>query len=443
MLRDVTGKKLTVAAGDIVTFFPVIDPAVASPLGAVRSITVRTSRGSYPNWRVIVVQAANSPIAVSSNGHSPRYQRAYRGRLEITPLIDTFDRPTHRGMLRLVNILPIDDYLKGVVPWEMTPTAPAEALKAQAICARSETLAKIRARRHARDSYDICDFDHCQGYPGIENETARTSLAVQQTRGYILMHNGHVADAVYSTNSGGITAAAVDVWRGSGKPYLQSMRDISASKHANSWRLTARRMSEADWFQYCTRNWPSYAQPTYSQVRQLASRRASNPRVAALFGPQDLPEFYRWTRYISSVQLAKVFSSRPAEFAVLNGRPLRTISEIRVSERAASGHIKRLTIIGRDARNATVFLSLQGDSQIRAMLSGRLGSTTSLPSSTFVVVPNRDSRGVITSFTLRGAGWGHSTGMCQRGAQNRARDGWKVRQILGWYFRGTNLVKAY
>jgi stage II sporulation protein D len=67
------------------------------------------------------------------------------------------------------------------------------------------------------------------GYSGTEHEKPASTLAVQQTSGLVLMHNGHVADAVYGTNSGGITAASEHVWRGNPEPYLRSVRDISPS----------------------------------------------------------------------------------------------------------------------------------------------------------------------------------------------------------------------
>jgi len=65
-----------------------------------------------------------------------------------------------------------------------------------------------------------------------------------------------------------------------------------------------------------------------------------------------------------------------------------------------------------------------------------------LPSSTFVVVPRRSAKGVLTAFVLKGAGWGHGVGMCQRGAQAHARDGWSARQILMFYFHGVQLAKV-
>ena len=433
-------RRLAVKAGEIATFTFGQNVRIKAR-GAEYSgpITIATDAGSFGAWQTPRIWTNGNSTRVSTDGNSPRYQKPYRGHFEIAPKTFSFEPARHLGNLRLVNIVPIEEYLKGVVPWEMDATAPLEALKAQAICARSETLSKIEGGRHAKDGFEICDYDHCQGYPGIENEKARSTQAVEQTAGLVLFHKGRIADAVYGTNSGGITAASEDVWRGTPEPYLKSKRDFSPSAHPQIEKVVKETMSESDWVKYCTTNLPSFGSPNQSEVRALASRRARSPRTAALFQANDLPEFYRWTRVISPFDGAKAIASR-------SGGNLTYTSAIQVEERAASGHIKKLLITGQEVKNnrivRTSTVRLEGDSQIRAMLSGRLGSTTALPSSTFVVIPRLDAQKRLTAFVLRGAGWGHGVGMCQRGAQNRALAGWKARQILEFYFKDVELRKV-
>jgi SpoIID/LytB domain protein len=200
--------------------------------------------------------------------------------------------------------------------------------------------------------------------------------------------------------------------------------------------------------------------------------------VASLFQPNDLPEFYRWSRFVSAEEMAKAIA---AQFKT----KMAVATEIRVVERAPSGHIKKLAIVGlpqppilkpqvvpatatpvsnspdsnpqTPAANlqppttaapapattpqAPVTVMLKGDSQIRSMLTGRMGSTTALPSSTFVALPQKDANGTITGWILKGAGWGHGVGLCQRGAQNHALEGWDYKRILQHYFTGVELRK--
>ncbi|MBV9866014.1 MAG: SpoIID/LytB domain-containing protein [Abitibacteriaceae bacterium] len=444
------GRRLAVRPADAVTFTfnPNMHIAGKGQNGS-GPIQIHTSSGTYGGWQLALVVVSGAPTHVATNGDNPRYQRAYRGSFEIAPQTYSFEPALHKSPLRLVNILPLDDYLKGVVPWEMNRSAPLEALKAQAICARSEATSKIQAGRHRADGYDICDYDHCQGYVGTENESAITSRAVDETAGQVILYHGRVADAVYGTNSGGITAAAEDVWHGRPEPYLRSVRDFSPAEHKLTAQLCKSSMSEADWVRYCTLDLPSYAQPSATQTRTLASRRRTSTGTAALFQDGDLPEFYRWTRIVNPVQLAQAMTPHAK---------MDYATEIRVLERSASGHIKRLMVQGVELQKSVegkggamvavaaqkiATVVLDGDSQIRAMLSGRLGSTTALPSSTFVVLPQRDAKGTVTAFVIKGAGWGHGAGMCQRGAENHAREGWTARQIIQFYFRGVEVRKVY
>lgn len=265
------------------------------------------------------------------------------------------------------------------------------------------------------------------------------------------MYRGHIADAVYGTNSGGITASDEDVWRGKPTPYLRGVRDFSPKLHTTMAAVVKSPMSEDDWAAYCSQNLPAYAQPNTGQRQQLASRRATSRNVAQLFQANDLPEFYRWSRFVEPQALAQALSSQAALKTKMD-----TVTEIRVLERSPSGHIKRLAVGGRqsavgsqppaDAQPASSLQSpasvvLTGDSQIRGMLTGRLGSTTALPSSTFVALPQKDENGALSGWILKGAGWGHGVGMCQRGAQNHALAGWNATQILQHYFTGVEIQK--
>ena len=203
-------------------------------------------------------------------------------------------------------------------------------------------------------------------------------------------------------------------------------------------------MSEADWRVYVSQSWPSYARPSEADRANLARRRASNARVAALYGPDDEPEFYRWKRFISVEDALSAFDAKG----------FGQVTAFEIAERTSSGHIRQLRVVGRakptpgaaivrGKENAPIAMTLVGDGAIRAMFSGRLGSTTALPSSTFVVDPKVDGDGKLLGWQLTGAGWGHGVGMCQRGAQNHALDGWDARRIIGWYYRGVEIRKLY
>ena len=329
------GRALRVAAGETTQFsvVPAAQVTIAGrPFRGTLGLNVegRSSRG----WQKIAVAVlGDEPARVTSNGKSARWGRPYRGGFEVFP--QQLPNEQRRGDLALVNVVAMEDYLKGVVPWEMNPSAPFEALKAQAIGARTKTLDFRRSKRFAKGDFDVCDYDACQGYPGTENEKPATSSAVETTRGLAITHKGQPIDAVFCTNSGGITANASDVWTTSSSvSYLRSVRDFSEDSPLA--RIVKPRMTEADWITYCSQSWPSYARPSDAQRAQLAARRAKNARTAALYGPDDEPEFYRWKRFVAAQDAQTAFAARG--FARVTG--------FEIVERSASGHIRQLRVTG-------------------------------------------------------------------------------------------------
>lgn len=142
--------------------------------------------------------------------------RRYRGALELR----------HKGGgLTAVNIVPVDDYLLSVVPEEMPVDWPAEAIKAQSVAARSFALAS--RGRHASEGYDLCTTTHCQLYTGTAAEKSASNAAIKATRGEVLMYGGKPIEALFHTDSGGMTENSEDVL-GSHVPYLRAAKDTPA-----------------------------------------------------------------------------------------------------------------------------------------------------------------------------------------------------------------------
>ena len=160
----------------------------------------------------------------------------YRGILEIRRVTDT--------ALQVVNELPLEDYLKGVLPAEMPSTFHFEALKAQAIAAR--TYSEKHRGRHKDSGYDMCDNDHCQVYLGSAGESPRTSKAVSETAGMVAMYDGDLIMAVYSADCGGQTQSGDDQAIGQPEPYLKSVpdcasggkQDLCSTNRTHEWTKT-------------------------------------------------------------------------------------------------------------------------------------------------------------------------------------------------------------
>lgn len=139
------------------------------------------------------------------------------------------------GGVQGVNVVNIEDYLRGVVPAEMPASWPAAALNAQAVIARTYVAARINPAA----PYDTCATESCQVYPGLKAEKAETNTAIAATRAQVVAFSGKPASTYFSSDSGGFTASSAEVW-GKALPYLRAQADpFSAGGPRGGWRIEA------------------------------------------------------------------------------------------------------------------------------------------------------------------------------------------------------------
>ncbi len=295
--------------------------------------------------------------------------------------------------IAVVNRLPLESYLKGVVPAEMWGSAPEEALKAQAVVARSTAWVLLK-RRRAGSPYDFCSSEQCQVYRGVSVWSRATSRAVRQTWGEVLSLRGKVCEAPYSAVCGGHTEDASLVWSGEQQPYLRGVLDAS---------LVAR-LDLTD--EGTLRRWLS-----------------AKPRVFCSPDLSDDPsarQYFRWRVRVSEKEIRQRIRT---ETGVDVGRPL----EIRVVRRGVSGRALSVLVFGPLGR-----VKIKGELRVRRLLSRK-----ALPSSCFLVT--RKGSG----FEFTGAGFGHGVGLCQAGAVGMAGAGRSYRDILEHYYPGTGVARKY
>ena len=127
-----------------------------------------------------------------------------------------------KGRLTVINELDLEDYVRSVVPAEMPHSWPLEALKAQAVVARSYAVAN--RDRFGKEGYDLCATAACQVYEGVQSEKPSTDKAVDATRGQVLTFKDKPVSAVFHSCCGGRTDDAKDVWRSGPIPYLRGVR---------------------------------------------------------------------------------------------------------------------------------------------------------------------------------------------------------------------------
>src|SRR5581483_8486535 len=158
-------------------------------------------------------QALTPPLTFSPTARSSlTLGRRYRGQILV-------DVPNNK--LRAINLLPLEQYLYGVVPSEMPSTWLSAALDAQAVAARSYAL----ANRKPTAPFDVYADTRSQAYLGISAETVAGTQAVDDTVGEVLLYNGDVATTLFSSSTGGRTQSAADAFGAPGRPYLISVKD--------------------------------------------------------------------------------------------------------------------------------------------------------------------------------------------------------------------------
>ena len=312
--------------------------------------------------------------------------RTFRGQLSLV-----VDR---KGAVAVVNLVPLEDLLKGLVPSEIFARAHVEALKAQAVTARGEVLAKV-GQKHLADPYLLCSEQHCAVYKGKSGEVASTNAAVAATRGEALFgQDGRLVDSVYSAICGGHTEHNDVVWGGPPNPHLRGRPDL----------LDARGPPPAGLSPAGIDAWLSAELPAACRLSTFAN--ASK---------------YRWERRFSAEEL----DALTADLGI--GR----VMAMSVTERGASGRARLLTLSGEEGAT-----QLRGELIIRRRFSN-------LNSAAFTVTAEKDARGALTGWVFRGAGWGHGVGMCQTGAIGRAEAGQDYRAILRHYYNGAEVSPLY
>ncbi len=350
--------------------------ASGAPLSTARDRLVAESPDGLP------VEVRRVEFGVGYDFHSFE-DRAYRGAVLFTA--DAL------GKIAVVNLVSMEDLLKGLVPSEIFAKAHPEALKAQAVTARGEVLAKI-GLKHLADPYLLCTEQHCAVYKGVSGEAGTTSAAVEATRGEALFSpEGRLVDSVYSAVCGGHTENNDVVWGGVPNASLRGRPDVL----------------------------PGQAAPaTPADLKAFLATEAPHACRLSSFAQ---PAKYRWEKRFA----AKDVDDKLLPFGV--GR----VMAMSVTERGVSGRARLLTVSG-EAGATTV----RGELTMRRLFGN-------LNSAMFEVRAERDPKGRPTAWIFAGGGWGHGVGMCQTGAIGRAEAGQTYRQILEHYYNGAQVHRIY
>ncbi|MDH6431202.1 MULTISPECIES: SpoIID/LytB domain-containing protein [unclassified Paenibacillus] len=402
-----------------------------------------------------------------------RSKRTYRGNLELSNL---------SGSLAVINVVPLEQYLYAVVGGEVSSSWPEEALKAQAVAARSYAL----SQGNRFDVANVVDTTLSQVYNGIGSEAPSIIKAVDTTAGEVLMSGGKVVEAVFSSNSGGMTADPSEVWANGGDVFasVPSVEDVSAA---------AAKM----WYYVLLANGTSgYARE--DNIKLTGSKTAAGLDIVTAttkdVNIRPLPVIESSVSAVgklnpgeNAVALDKVYESgsyswikgpyTSAELLKsLQGKTTSTlpssISNLQVTQRGPSGRAIQVkangqalnvkypdmfrsafnglpstlfdivapgsyTVLGADGSTATI-----SSSQSAGVLSA--SGKVNVNGSGTVVMGGDSAARVITNssgFLFIGQGNGHGLGMSQWGVKGMADSGYDYKQILQHYYKNVTIVK--
>ncbi|MEH2054873.1 MAG: SpoIID/LytB domain-containing protein [Nostoc sp.] len=311
--------------------------------------------------------------------------RLYAGRINL--------QPNAYGTYTLVNQVPLETYLRGVVPYEIGTDAPTAALEAQAILARTYALRNLS--RFAADNYQLCADTHCQVYYGLNGAAAKTDRAIASTRGKVLTYKNELVDALYSSTTGGVTASFSDVWNGDDRPYLRPVLDAPT----NFWDLSKQSLADEKNFQKFINTQQGFNESKWDMFRW----HKETPLKDII---KDLQKFLQ------------VKNSPDAKF--------KTIQAMAIVKRSQSGRILELAV--------------KTDRSTFILHKDEVRSAFAAPTSTlFYIEPLNKGQGQLWGYAFIGGGLGHGVGLSQTGAQNLAKLGWSSPKILQFYYPGTQI----
>jgi len=320
----------------------------------------------------------------------------FRGQVE-------FLRKTGSDMT-IINILPLEEYLYGVVPSEIGALAPAEAIKAQTIAAR--TYSYISMKRHASDGFNLCSTEHCHVYKGktFESENVVNKL-IDETKDMVVTYNGKLAETVYAASSGGRTEAAVNVW-GTDFPYLQSVEDKYESGISNhyNWNLPYT-------IDEINQKLKSYKIGAITGIEITKYSETGRPIEIVVRGTMD--PFVK----VVTQERCRTFLGLYSQWYTMTTNANINIS---VNNQNVSTQLSQVKVI--TAAGQTTYT----DPAQQVKIVGANGVST-----TVSVSP--------TEYNFTGKGWGHAVGMSQEGAMGMAKASFTYDQILTHYYTGTKI----
>jgi SpoIID/LytB domain protein len=333
-------------------------------------------------------------------------------------------QPNAYGTYTLVNHVPLETYLQGVVPYEIGAQAPAAAMQAQAIIARTYALRNLR--RFQVDDYELCASTQCQVFQGLDAASPAINQAIAATQGKVLTYNNELVDTLYSSTTGGVTASFEDVWEGQPRPYLPTKIDASPNE---IWDLNTKSLDNEQNFR------------AFINLKQGFN--------------EDGWDYFRWTQESSLEKTNQDLRT----FLQAGKHPLanfQTVKAMTVAQRSRGGRVRVLNVetdLGSvQLTKDEILRAFEAPNSLLFYVEPQYQAATATPSpnpaasapatpAASPAAPTTPPTGqqVLKGFKFTGGGLGHAVGLSQTGSYRLSNLGWTADQILAFYYPGTQL----
>lgn len=392
------------------------------------------SARSYKAGKYVTIKKNH---ALLKGGKSITVKAEDNGKIKISSISRSQGTPSYRGSivvqyvsgkgLTLVNHVALEYYLYSVVGSEMSSSFSKEALKAQAVTARSFAYTNLNSSKYAKLEADVDDSTAYQVYNNIKEETNVIS-AVNATQNMVIKNGNDILMTYFFSTSFGETSLPSEVWNGDGEDkYYNSVEQV---KNGDTLNLS------------------------------------SNAKFESFIKEKSTPHFdrnadwYRWSAEISKTNLQKQINGKLSQCYTLYPSYIKvkqsdgsyksklitsvgTLKNVEVTGRTKSGMVEKLEITGSKATvqvsNASALRTLMAPTYdaIEKNNGSKVSGYSMLPSAYFAIA--KSTSGSVVKYTVIGGGYGHNVGMSQNGANQMAKEGYSYQSILKHYYKNISI----
>ena len=400
---------------------------------------------------IIVLKDSSEPV-MFFDGINPQIEsgdsnvvtlsdRSYRGRIE-------FGRYTG-GNITAVNVVGLEEYLYGVVPSEMPSSWNIEAIKAQAVAARSYALTRRDMKVHEADGYELCDGTNCQVYIGYTNESESARNAVDSTEGVLAYYNGQPINAVFFSSSGGSTDNSENVWANE-VAYLRAVPEINES--APTWTRTFTQEELGSLLSAKGKNVGTVESITVStgQYGRVQELKINGSLGSAVLEKEETRTFCSASSQGSLV--SRMYAINTDEIYTQNENDAVNqennsnensentgsifVTDANGTTQVDSENLYAVNYSGEGTSvSGTIYaVTANGEETINTQNSAK--SSTAVSTSSNKIYEGGTVYPVDGKFVFYGRGNGHGVGMSQYGAKGMAEAGYNYKEILEYYYTG-------